>query len=189
MAATRDRTLFKERGVEVTRRRFVEPGGQEYRTADILAVTMEVVEEQADRRPVRWWYTAGGGAIVGFGVAAIGDFAGQWLTGGILVFLMSVAFTWYFNRIRSGRFKVYHIVVTLPTARGRPAGASHHILHQQVFQRAAQGSAGTGDAGGGAGMRVDSVFGGRYIASTRTRRASRLPCREDAAHFGGYFGV
>ena len=117
MAATRDRTLFKERGVEVTRRRFVEPGGQEYRTADILAVTMEVVEEQADRRPVRWWYTAGGGAIVGFGVAAIGDFAGQWLTGGILVFLMSVAFTWYFNRIRSGRFKVYHIVVTLPTAR------------------------------------------------------------------------
>jgi len=117
MAATRDRTLFKERGVEVTRRRFVEPGGQEYRTADILAVTMEVVEEQADRRPVRWWYTAGGGAIVGFGVAAIGDFAGQWLTGGILVFLMSVAFTWYFNRIRSGRFEVYHIVVTLPTAR------------------------------------------------------------------------
>ena len=117
MAATRERTLFKERGVEVTRRRFVEPGGQEYRTADILAVTMEVVEEQADRRPVRWWYTAGGGAIVGFGVAAIGDFAGQWLTGGILVFLMSVAFTWYFNRIRSGRFKVYHIVVTLPTAR------------------------------------------------------------------------
>ena len=117
MAATRDRTLFKERGVEVTRRRFVEPGGQEYRTADIVAVTMEVVEEQADRRPVRWWYTAGGGAIVGFGVAAIGDFAGQWLTGGILVFLMSVAFTWYFNRIRSGRFKVYHIVVTLPTAR------------------------------------------------------------------------
>ena len=117
MAATRDRTLFKERGVEVTRRRFVEPGGQKYRTADILAVTMEVVEEQADRRPVRWWYTAGGGAIVGFGVAAIGDFAGQWLTGGILVFLMSVAFTWYFNRIRSGRFKVYHIVVTLPTAR------------------------------------------------------------------------
>ena len=117
MAATRDRTLFKERGVEVTRRRFVEPGGQEYRTADILAVKMEVVEEQTDRRPVRWWYTAGGGAIVGFGVAAIGDFAGQWLTGGILVFLMSVAFTWYFNRIRSGRFKVYHIVVTLPTAR------------------------------------------------------------------------
>ena len=54
---------------------------------------------------------------MGFGVAAIGDFAGQWLTGGILVFLMSVAFTWYFNRIRSGRFKVYHIVVTLPTAR------------------------------------------------------------------------
>ena len=113
----RDRTLFRERGVEVTYRRFVEPGGQEYRTADILAVDLQVVEEQADRQPIRWWYTVGGGAIVGGAVAAIGDFEGQWLTGGILVLLMSVALTWYFNRIRSGKFKVYHIIVTLPTAR------------------------------------------------------------------------
>ena len=113
----RDRTLFKERGVEVTYRRFVEPGGQEYRTADIRAVTMEIVEEQAEKRPVRWWYTAGGGAIIGFGVAAMGEFQGQWLTGGILVFLMSVAMTWYFNRIRSGKYQVYHVIVTLPTAR------------------------------------------------------------------------
>ena len=118
MATTqRDRTLFKERGVEVTYRRFVEPGGQEYRTADIRAVTMEIVEEQAEKRPVRWWYTAGGGAIIGFGVAAMGEFQGQWLTGGILVFLMSVALTWYFNRIRSGKYQVYHVIVTLPTAR------------------------------------------------------------------------
>ena len=113
----RDRTLFRERGVEVTYRRFVEPGGQEYRTADILAVDLQVVEEQADRQPIRWWYTIGGGAIVGGAVASIGEFAGQWLTGGILVLLMSVALTWYFNRIRSGNFKVYHIIVTLPTAR------------------------------------------------------------------------
>ena len=113
----RDRTLFRERGVEVTYRRFVEPGGQEYRTADILAVDLQVVEEQADRQPIRWWYTIVGGAIVGGAVAAIGDFEGHWLTGGILVLLMSVALTWYFNRIRSGKFKVYHIIVTLPTAR------------------------------------------------------------------------
>ena len=118
MATTqRDRTLFKERGVEVTYRRFVEPGGQEYRTSDIRAVTMEIVEEQAEKRPVRWWYTAGGGAIIGFGIAALGDFQGQMLTGGILVFLMSVALTWYFNRIRSGKYQVYHVIVTLPTAR------------------------------------------------------------------------
>ena len=113
----RDRTLFKERGVEVTNRRFVEPGGQEYRTADIRAVALEVVEETAEKRPIRWWYTAGGGAIIGFGIAALGDFAGQMLTGGILVFLMSVALTWYINRIRSGKYQVYHVIVTLPTAR------------------------------------------------------------------------
>lgn len=117
MAVSKDRTLFQERGVLVTYERFVEPEGKEYRTADILAVAMEVVEEETDRPPIRWWRTAVGGAVIGFAVAAIGGFAGAWLTGGIFILLMSLALTWWSNRIRSNKFKVYHVIVTLPTSR------------------------------------------------------------------------
>lgn len=126
MAVSKDRTLFKERGVLVTYERFVEPEGKEYRTADILAVAMEVVEEETDRPPIRWWRTVVGGGVIGFAVAAIGGFAGSWLTGGIFILLMSLALTWWSNRIRSNKFKVYHVIVTLPT--GRADRQEHRII-------------------------------------------------------------
>ena len=126
MAVSKDRVLFKERGVLVTYERFVEPEGKEYRTEDILAVAMEVVAEETDRPPIRWWRTVVGGAIIGLAVAAIGGFAGKWLTGGIFIFLMSLALTWWSNRIRSNKFKVYHIIVTLPT--NRPDRQEHRII-------------------------------------------------------------
>ncbi len=117
MAVSKDRVLFKEHGVLVTYERFIEPEGKEYRIEDILAVDMEIVEEESDRPPIRWWRTVGSGGIIGFAVAAVGGFAGAWLTMGILVVLMAVAVTWWSNRIRSNKFKVYHVIVTLPTQR------------------------------------------------------------------------
>ena len=117
MAVSKDRVLFREHGVLVTYERFIEPEGKEYRIEDILAVDMEIVEEEADRPPIRWWRTVGGGAIIGFAVAAVGGFAGAWLTMGILVVLVAATVTWWSNRIRSNKFKVYHVIVTLPTQR------------------------------------------------------------------------
>ena len=117
MAVSKDRVLFKEQGVLVTYERFIEPEGNEYRIEDILAVDMEIVEEESDRPPIRWWRTVGGGGIIGFAVAAVGGFAGAWLTMGIFVVLVAVAVSWWSNRIRSNKFKVYHVIVTLPTQR------------------------------------------------------------------------
>ena len=117
MAATKERVLFKEHGALVTYERFVEPQGQEYRIEDILSVDMEIVEEESDRSPIRWWRTVGGGAVIGAAVAMVGGFQGAWLTMGILVVLVAAALTWWSNRIRSNKFKVYHVVVTLPTNR------------------------------------------------------------------------
>ncbi len=117
MVVTKDRTLFNERGALVTYERFVEPQGQEYRIEDILSVEMEIVEEESERPPMRWWRTVGGGAIIGFAAAAVGGFAGAWLTMGIFVVLVAVAVTWWSNRIRTNKFKVYHVIVTLPTNR------------------------------------------------------------------------
>ena len=117
MAVSKDRVLFKEQGVLVTYERFIEPEGQEYRIEDILAVDMEIVEEESDRPPIRWWRTVGGGGVIGVAVAAVGGFAGAWLTMGIFVVLVAVAVTWWGNRIRSNKFKVYHVIVTLPTQR------------------------------------------------------------------------
>ena len=117
MGISRDRVLFKEQGVLVTYERFIEPEGKEYRIEDILAVEMETVEEESDRPPIRWWRTVGGGAVIGVAVAAVGGFAGAWLTMGIFVVLVAVAVTWWGNRIRSNKFKVYHVIVTLPTQR------------------------------------------------------------------------
>ena len=117
MAVSKDRVLFREHGVLVTYERFIEPEGKEYRIEDILAVDMEIVEEEADRPPIRWWRTVGGGGIIGFAVAAVGGFAGAWLTMGILVVLVAATVTWWSNRIRSNKFKVYHVIVTLPTQR------------------------------------------------------------------------
>jgi hypothetical protein len=117
MAVSKDRVLFKDQGVLVTYERFVEPEGKEYRIEDILAVDMEIVEEESDRPPIRWWRTVGGGGIIGIAVAAVGGFAGAWLTMGIFVVLVAVAVTWWSNRIRSNKFKVYHVIVTLPTQR------------------------------------------------------------------------
>lgn len=117
MAVSKDRVLFKEQGVLVTYERFIEPEGQEYRIEDILAVEMEIVEEESDRPPIRWWRTVGGGGVIGIAVAAVGGFAGAWLTMGIFVVLVAVAVTWWGNRIRSNKFKVYHVIVTLPTQR------------------------------------------------------------------------
>ncbi len=117
MGISRDRVLFKEQGVLVTYERFVEPEGKEYRIEDILAVEMETVEEESDRPPIRWWRTVGGGGVIGIAVAAVGGFAGAWLTMGIFVVLVAVAVTWWGNRIRSNKFKVYHVIVTLPTQR------------------------------------------------------------------------
>ena len=117
MGISRDRVLFKEQGVLVTYERFIEPEGKEYRIEDILAVEMEIVEEESDRPPIRWWRTVGGGAVIGVAVAAVGGFAGAWLTMGIFVVLVAVAVTWWGNRIRSNKFKVYHVIVTLPTQR------------------------------------------------------------------------
>ena len=117
MAATRERVLFKEHGTLVTYDRFVEPQGQEYRIEDILSVDLEVVEEESERPPIRWWRTVGGGAIIGFAVAAMGGFAGAWLTMGIFVVLVAAAVTWWSNRIRTNKFKVYHVIVTLPGRR------------------------------------------------------------------------
>ena len=124
MAVSKDRVLFKEHGVLVTYERFIEPEGKEYRIEDILAVDMEIVEEESDRPPIRWWRTVGGGGIIGFAVAAVGGFAGAWLTMGIFVVLVAVAVTWWSNRIRSNKFKVYHVIVTLPTQR-EDRGAPH----------------------------------------------------------------
>ena len=117
MGISRDRVLFKEQGVLVTYERFIEPEGKEYRIEDILAVEMETVEEESDRPPIRWWRTVGGGGVIGIAVAAVGGFAGAWLTMGIFVVLVAVAVTWWGNRIRSNKFKVYHVIVTLPTQR------------------------------------------------------------------------
>ena len=117
MAVSKDRVLFKEQGVLVTYERFIEPEGKEYRIEDILAVEMEIVEEESDRPPIRWWRTVGGGGVIGIAVAAVGGFAGAWLTMGIFVVLVAVAVTWWSNRIRSNKFKVYHVIVTLPTLR------------------------------------------------------------------------
>lgn len=117
MAVSNERVLFKEQGALVTYERFVEPRGKEYRIEDILAVDMEIVEEESDRPPIGWWRIVGGGAIIGFAVAAVGGFAGAWLTMGILVVLMAAAITWWSNRMRSNKFKVYHVIVTLPTNR------------------------------------------------------------------------
>ena len=117
MGISRDRVLFKEQGVLVTYERFIEPEGKEYRIEDILAVEMETVEEESDRQPIRWWRTVGGGGVIGVAVAAVGGFAGAWLTMGIFVVLVAVAVTWWGNRIRSNKFKVYHVIVTLPTQR------------------------------------------------------------------------
>ena len=47
----------------------------------------------------------------------VGGFQGAWLTMGIFVVLVAVAVTWWSNRIRSNKFKVYHVIVTLPTNR------------------------------------------------------------------------
>ena len=117
MAISKDRVLFKEQGVLVTYERFIEPEGKEYRIEDILAVEMEIVEEESERPPIRWWRTVGGGGVIGIAVAAVGGFAGAWLTMGIFVVLVAVAVTWWGNRIRSNKFKVYHVIVTLPTQR------------------------------------------------------------------------
>ena len=117
MAVSKDRVLFREQGVLVSYDRFVEPTGQEYRIEDILSVELEVVEEEADRPPFRWWRTIGGAAVIGAVIAGVGGFAGPWLTAGIFVVLAGVAATWWGSRIRSGKFKVYHVIVTLPTAR------------------------------------------------------------------------
>ena len=117
MAVSKDRVLFKEHGALVTYERFVEPEGKEYRIEDILSVEMEIVEEESDRPPIRWWRTVGGGAVIGACVAMIGGFAGAWLTMGIFIVLVAVAVTWWGNRIRSNKFKVYHVIVTLPTNR------------------------------------------------------------------------
>ena len=43
----------------------------------------------------------------------MGGFQGPWLTAGIIVVLVGVAIVWWGNRIRSNKFKVYHVVVTL----------------------------------------------------------------------------
>ena len=117
MAISKDRVLFKEHGVLVTYDRFIEPEGKEYRIENILAVDMEIVEEESERPPIRWWRTVGGGGVIGIAVAAVGGFAGAWLTMGIFVVLVAVAVTWWGNRIRSNKFKVYHVIVTLPTQR------------------------------------------------------------------------
>jgi hypothetical protein len=117
MAASKDRVLFKEHGVLVTYERFVEPEGRIYRIEDIVSVEMEVVEEESERPPIRWWRTVGGSAVIGAVLAGVGGFAGPWLTAGIFVVLAGVAVTWWGNRIRSTKFKVYHVIVTLPTER------------------------------------------------------------------------
>lgn len=117
MAISKDRVLFKEHGVLVTYERFIEPEGKEYRIEDILAVELEIVEEESERPPIRWWRTAGGGGVIGIAVAAVGGFAGAWLTMGIFVVLVAVAVTWWGNRIRSNKFKVYHVIVTLSNQR------------------------------------------------------------------------
>ena len=117
MAVSKDRVLFKEHGVLVTYERFIEPEGKEYRIEDILSVDMEVVEEERDRPPIRWWRTVGGASIIGIIVAFLGGFAGFALTAGIMIVLAGVAVTWWSSRIRSTKFKVYHVIVTLPTRR------------------------------------------------------------------------
>ena len=61
MVVSKERVLFKEHGALVTYERFVEPQGKEYRIEDILSVEMEIVEEESDRPPIRWWRTVGGG--------------------------------------------------------------------------------------------------------------------------------
>lgn len=101
----------------VTYERFVEPEGRIYRIEDIVSVEMEVVEEESERPPIRWWRTVGGSAVIGAVLAGVGGFAGPWLTAGIFVVLAGVAVTWWGNRIRSTKFKVYHVIVTLPTER------------------------------------------------------------------------
>ena len=90
MVVSKDRVLFKEQGTLVTYERFVEPDGKEYRIEDILSVEMEVVEEESDRPPIQWWRTVGGGGVIGIAVAAVGGFAGAWLTMGIFVVLVAV---------------------------------------------------------------------------------------------------
>ena len=117
MAVSKDRVLFKEHGVLVTYERFIEPEGKEYRIEDILTVEMEVVEEERDRPPMRWWRPVGGASIIGIIVAFLGGFAGFALTAGIMIVLAGVAVTWWSSRIRSTKFKVYHVIVTLPTRR------------------------------------------------------------------------
>ena len=117
MVASKDRVLFKENGVLVTYERFLEPDGKEYRIEDIVSVEMQVVEEESDRPPIKWWRTVGGSAVIGAVIASVGGFQGPWLTAGVFVVLAGLAATWWGNRIRSNKFKVYHVVVTLPTER------------------------------------------------------------------------
>ena len=117
MAVTKERVLFKEHGALVTYERFIEPQGKEYRIEDILSVEMEIVEEESDRPPIRWWRTVGGSIIIGLIIAFLGGFQGFALTVGIMVVLVGVAVVWWSNRIRSNKFKVYHVIVTLPTNR------------------------------------------------------------------------
>ena len=113
MAASKDRVLLKQDGVLVTYERFVEPEGREYRIEDIQSVEMQVVEEESERPPIRWFRTVGGSAVIGAALALVGGFQGPWLTAGIIVVLVGVAIVWWGNRIRSNKFKVYHVVVTL----------------------------------------------------------------------------
>ena len=117
MAVSKERVLFKEHGVLVTYERFIEPEGKEYRIEDIQSVDMEIVEEERDRPPIRWWRTVGGCSIIGIIVAFLGGFAGFALTAGIMIVLAGVAVTWWSSRIRSAKLKVYHVIVTLPTRR------------------------------------------------------------------------
>ena len=77
MAVTKERVLFKEHGALVTYERFIEPQGKEYRIEDILSVEMEIVEEESDRPPIRWWRTVGGGAVIGAAVALGGRISGR----------------------------------------------------------------------------------------------------------------
>ena len=65
MAASKDRVLLKQDGVLVTYERFVEPEGREYRIEDIQSVEMQVVEEESERPPIRWFRTVGGSAVIG----------------------------------------------------------------------------------------------------------------------------
>ena len=153
MAVSKDRVLFKEHGVLVTYERFIEPEGKEYRIEDILAVDMEVVEEESDRPPIRWWRTVGGGGVIGIAVAAVGGFAGAWLTMGIFVGAGGG------GGHLVGQSHSIQQVQGLSRDRdpadpaGGPPGASDHLINQPLLQRAAQGCAGAGQGGAARALR------------------------------------